>query len=128
MDSEQFRRAMPEFADPTRFPKVTIDFWAEVAEELVSTTRWGNLRTKGLHLFVAHNLSLAARDLKASKAGGIPGTTPGKIASKSLGSASISYEAGSGNADAGAGHWGLTTYGQQYQQLARLIGVGCVVL
>lgn len=127
MDSDTFRRDLPEFADIAVFPKSTLNFWIEIAEGFVSETRWGTLRAKALALFVAHNVSLSAHDIKAAHVGGIPGTAKGLTASKSLGSASISYD-NSSNADPAAGHWGTTQYGQRYRQMGRLLGAGAVSL
>lgn len=127
MDIVKFRADFPEFADTLRFPDSTISFWSGMGEQLISTDRFGGLYVQALELFTAHNITLAAGNVAASSGGGLPGGASGAIASKTVGSVSVSYD----NANAilpNAGHWNQTVYGRQYIQLARLIGTGCVQL
>lgn len=127
MDVQQFRRDFPEFADATKYPTQQVEFWGNMAGKLVSESRFGNLYTEGVELFAAHNLVLAAQSRTASAGGGAAGGNAGAIASKAVGSVSVSYDTSSAM-ELNAGHWNQTTYGRQYIQLARLIGQGCVQL
>ena len=58
-----------------------------------------------------------------AEAGRIPGSPVGVQTSKSLGGASVSYDASSALMQ-GAGQWNLTSYGTRFYQLMRIIGMG----
>lgn len=103
-----------------------LDFWSGVAANLVSLDKWGALYTQGIYLFVAHNLVLQRRNINAA-AGGVPGAQTGMQSSKAVGRVSVGYDNGN-VAEQNGGQWNLTTYGLQYLQLARMIGVGGVQL
>ena len=127
MDTTQFRKDFPEFADTARFPNQQIEFWGGMGEKLISTSRFGSLYTEAVELFAAHNLVLSAQSRAAAATGGMPGGSPGAIASKAVGSVNVSYDT-AGAMEANAGHWNQTTYGRQYIHLVRLIGQGCYQL
>lgn len=127
MDLAQFRLDFPEFTDAVRFPNSSLTFWSGTGEKLISQDRFGDLYTQAVELFTAHNITLSAQNVAASSAGGLPGGAGGPIASKAVGSVSVSYD----NASVmlpNAGHWNQTVYGRQYIQLTRLIGQGCYQL
>ena len=127
MDIALFRTDFPEFADSVRFPDSAITFWSGLGEQLISEDRFGDMRTQAVELFTAHNIVLAAGNVAASAAGGLPGGSGGPVASKAVGSVNVSYD----NASVmlpNAGHWNQTTYGRQYIQLVRLLGNGCYQL
>lgn len=127
MDVTQFRKDFPEFADASRFPVGQVEFWGRMAAKLVSETRFGDLYTEAVELFAAHNLVLAAQSRAAAAGGSLPGGNAGPVASKAVGSVSVSYDT-AGSMELNAGHWNQTTYGRQYIRLARLIGQGCYQL
>lgn len=127
LDVAQFRRDFPEFADATKFPTQQVEFWGGLASKLVSEPRFGSLYTESLELFTAHSLVLSAQSRTASAGGGAAGGNAGAVASKAVGSVSVSFDT-AGSLELNAGHWNQTTYGRQYIQLARLIGQGCVQL
>lgn len=127
MDLAQFRLDFPEFTDTVRFPNSSLTFWSGTGEKLISQDRFVDLYTQAVELFTAHNITLSAQNVAASNAGGLPGGAGGPIASKAVGSVSVSYD----NASVmlpNAGHWNQTVYGRQYIQLTRLIGQGCYQL
>lgn len=126
MDESAFRKRFPEFADPEKYPKTTVDLWADLGEELFGRERWGRKWETGVFLFVAHNLVLARGNAIASAAGGVPGSVSGTVTSKSVGSVSVSYNTSSAQ-DTKAGAWNQTTYGQQLFQLIRLVGQGVLI-
>ena len=127
MDVEKFRTSFPEFADVTVYPKSTIAFWADLGAELISQSRWRRKYQAGLFLFVAHNLVLAGQNARVAAAGGAPGRHQGAVSSKTVGSVSVSYDTSNiGNPKDGV--WNLTTYGQQYRDLMRLVGTGGYVV
>lgn len=78
-------------------------------------------------LFVAHHLTLDARDAAAVAAGGVPGELKGPAASKSVDKVSVSYDTKAVTFEDQA-FWNLTRFGIQLYNLARLIGAGGVQL
>jgi len=127
MDSVQFRKDFPEFADTARFPNQQIEFWGGMGEKLISQTRFGTLYTEAVELFTAHNIVLSAQSRASAATGGMPGGNAGAVASKAVGSVNVSYDT-AGAMEPNAGHWNQTTYGRQYIHLVRMIGQGCYQL
>jgi hypothetical protein len=122
-DTAQFRLNFPEFSDIVRYPDSQIDFWVSVGEICLIQPRWRELYDQGISLFVAHNVVLAAQNKAATDAGGAPGQGAGPKQSKSVGSASVSYNIQL-IAETNAGEWNATNYGRQLIRLARMLGVG----
>ena len=118
-----FRTAFPEFADTSKYPDASITFWITAAVSLQDPGRWGNLIDLGTQLFVAHNVVLQARNVKTSSVGGFPGQATGPVSAKSVDKVSENFDTQSA-AEADGGHYNLTTYGQQYLRLARMVGAG----
>ncbi|MGH7867906.1 MAG: DUF4054 domain-containing protein [Candidatus Dormibacteraceae bacterium] len=128
----QFNVDFPEFADVIAFPPSRINFWLNVASQLMNQDRWGAPAAKGQsgtlfdvgqELFVAHFMTTGARAQAVVDNGGIPGEMTGPVNSKGVDKVSVSYttsEATASNAD----HWNLSVYGVQYIHLARLVGFG----
>jgi hypothetical protein len=122
-----FRINFPEFASETDYPDATINFWAEVGDSLLNIRRWGDRRTFGLQLFVAHKIALAKQDKNNATGGGVPGTGTGLQSSQSAGPISESIDTQTGSMQ-NAGNWNLTTYGVQFFQLSELVGMGGFVV
>lgn len=118
-----FRGDFPEFADTTKFPDASIAFWLNVAGLQLNATRWGTMLDYGTELFVAHNVTLQARNAKVAATGGIAGQVTGPVASESVGPVSVGYDTGAATID-GGGAWNLTTYGILLLQMAEMIGAG----
>jgi hypothetical protein len=127
VDKAIFRAAFPEFSSTTTYPDAQLDFWAAVAEAQVVLDIWDTMYTFGVQLYVAHEITLAAQSVAASSSGGSPGQFGGIATSKTVGSASASYDQNV-TSEKDAGWWNLTRYGQQYIRLARMFGAGCVQL
>lgn len=123
----QFILDFPEFANNTIYTDAMLTFWQKFGRKLLDCRRWGTILTEGLELFMAHNLTIQANDIKISNSGGIPGQASGPVAAKKVGEASINYDTSSAM-ELGAGHWNTTIYGKQYIRLARMVGVGAVQL
>ncbi len=119
-----FRSDFPEFANVANYPTSMINFWAVLGDKMLNEDRWGDLRTHGLELFVAHNITLQAQGIADAAAGGIPGGG-GLVASQSAGSVSVSMDTTSG-AEQDGGNYNLTTYGKQFLRLSRIVGMGGV--
>ncbi len=121
MDIAAFRTAFPEFGDAIAYPDATITFWAELAEMQVLSSVWCNARTKGVYLYVAHEITLAAQNAKVAGYGGAPGTFGGVANNKTVGGATVGYDS-QATSEKDAGYWNLTNYGKQFIRLARIFG------
>lgn len=122
-----FRADFPAFTDTAVYPDAAVTFWLGLASKSLSPDKWGDLLDYGTELFIAHNLVLEAQANKAAAIGGVPGLASGLTSSKAVDKVSVSYDTTSAAID-GAGNWNLTTYGQRYIQLARLVGAGGIQL
>jgi hypothetical protein len=80
-----------------------------------------------INLYTAHNISIAAQNINQASFGGAPGTTGGAIQSKSVGSASVSYDDANSIVKDG-GFWNQTVYGRNYMTLVNKYGQGCYQL
>lgn len=122
-----FRTHFPEFASTVNYPDAMITFWSTIAEKMVRQCRWDDMYESGVELFTAHSIVLAKSNVDASAVGGLPGQVSGPTQSKTVGSASVSYDTNA-SLELNAGHWNMTTYGKQFIHLARLFGAGAVQL
>ena len=123
MDAITFRADFPEFSDGTRYPDSQVNRWLAVVGTLLDPEVWGMLLDFGTGLYVAHNLALWRRNADAAAGSGVPGAGVGVVSSKSVDTVSVGYDARVGTIE-GAAQWNLTTYGVQYFQLARQLGMG----
>jgi hypothetical protein len=119
-----FRQDFPEFSSITTYPDSLINFWLGVGNTRMNpaATRWGDLFNPGLELFVAHFLHISAMNQMAANAGGIPGIQRGPVSSEQA-DISVSYDTSAVTLK-DMGHWNLTVYGTQFQELANLVGMG----
>lgn len=127
LDVGAFRTAFPEFANTVTYPTEQINFWATIAEQQVPQRVWRNLWSQGVQLYVAHEITLAAQNAKASANGGVPGTSGGIANTKTVGQVSVGYDTAS-TAEKDAGWWNLTNYGKQFFRLAQMFGAGAIQL
>lgn len=127
MDIAAFRAAFPEFRDIAVYTDGSINFWAEFATAQINARRWRSQVKMGIYLYVAHEITLAAKDQKAANIGGSPGQTAGPVNSKTVGPVTVAYDTTQGF-ELGAGYFNLTSYGKQLFRLARTFGAGCVQL
>lgn len=120
-DIPAFRATFPEFKDTVKYPSESVTFWATIAEAQVRQKAWGTLWPQGVQLYVAHELVMAAQNVKAAQVGGSPGQSGGIASSKTVGSMSVAYDS-QGQTEKDAGWWNRTTYGQQFFRLSRIAG------
>lgn len=118
-----FRQQFPEFSDLGNYPDVMLQLWLDQMTKMLDAGRWGDLLDLGLSLATAHQLSIARQRQLSVAFGGAPGAASGPVQSKGVDKVNVSYDTGAVNEE-GAGHWNLTSYGQQYIRLARQIGIG----
>lgn len=126
-DVAAFRTAFPEFADATAYPTATIDTWAALAEMQVRSVIWKSATTLATQLYVAHEITIAYQNVKTATNGGAPGTFGGIANNKTVGGASIGFDATT-TSEKDGGWWNLTTYGKQFLRLARIFGAGAIQL
>lgn len=126
-DVGKFRTAFPEFGDKTVYSDQQIDFWAALGAQMVRYCIWTTCWQQGMSLYVAHQITLAAQNAKASASGGMPGTSGGVPNNKTVGSVTVGYDSQS-TSEKDAGWWNLTNYGKQFIHLARIFGAGAVQL
>lgn len=123
MDIAAFRAAFLEFADTTKYPDAAINGWESVAPTYMSQDVFGDSYGWGLQLFVAHWLSVGARNVRVAAKGGIPGETRGIVSSKSLDRASEGFDTTSVTIK-DAGFWNSSSYGVAWYQLVLAFGAG----
>lgn len=130
MDVAGFRAAYPAFTAELH-PDARVAFHLRVAGLRLSPERWDNLLEDGTGLYVAHMLTLEAKTNQSKDGTGGIDAAAGTLASESrtVGpvSKSRSYT-NAASADPGAGHWNLTSYGLQFRDLSKLVGMGGVQL
>lgn len=117
-----FRTQMPPFASPANYPDTQVQFYIDLAYKLLNADRWADVLDYGASLFVAHNLAVDALGVKSSTSG-VPGTAIGVISSGSVDKVSYTRDINSVTED-GAGNYNMTTFGQRFIRLARMIGAG----
>lgn len=122
-----FRDEFPEFSDDAIYPDAQLTFWAGIAEQQVVQCIWNDMYSFGVKLYVAHEITLAAQNVKVASIGGEPGKDGGVPTQKAVGAVSVTYDAVS-TAEKDAGWWNTTRYGQQFIRLARLFGAGAIQL
>lgn len=128
---EAFRALFPEFEESEAYPDALLNARIEIANLRINEERWRNLSDYGRALMVAHYTALWKRNqLETTRIDAqgnrvitqAPGLNNGTIASKSVGSVSVSYDTHVSLLD-DAGFWNLTLYGQEFWQLVTLIGM-----
>lgn len=125
----EFREAFPQFTEEL-FPDARVAFWLSLAGKQLPAERWDDLLPEGRALFAAHHLTLERAAIQsADGTGGLDAAAgPVTAQSKTVGGVSLSVTragaAGALMADAAAGTWNATIYGQQLYRLAMVVGVG----
>lgn len=127
LNEATFRQTMPVFADVDLYPSAQFNFYLNLGKKLLPECRWDDLLGEGLMFFVAHYLTLYARDMASVGVGGIGGKVVGNETSKSVDGVSKSMDV-SGVLNSDAGHWNQTTYGIQFYQLMMMVGAGGIQL
>lgn len=109
---ENFREAFVEFDD---YPESRVRYFLERAVDAIPEGHFGRETDFGRFLYVAHHLTV----LGSGEAGSSVGSTPKTgIASKTVGSVSISYDTSS-STEADAGYWNATGYGRLFWGLLK---------
>ena len=110
---ELFKLYMPAFKQTS---DVSCALYLRLAEGRIPDGALGTDTEYGRILMAAHLLTV--NSAAGSEASATAGTFSGAVASKTVGSMSISYDTG-GTAETDAGWWNLTPYGKQLYSLMR---------
>ena len=122
-DYTLFVSVFPEFASAS---SASAAYWLSQAPLQLNATMFGANFDLASMLFVAHNLTLGKQNANAVARGGVPGTTSGALASKSVGGVSASYDVG-GVSIPGAGEWNATSYGRRLYKMMQAAACGGIV-
>jgi Protein of unknown function (DUF4054) len=121
----QFRIDFPEFANTTTYPDALLTTWITVAiAQLQNAARWGTLLITGIELCAAHWIVVGQRDIAVNA---VPGAVVGLQTSKGTADLSVSYDYSRTTIET-AGFWNLSTYGQRFYMLSRMMGAGGIQL
>lgn len=118
-----FLQTFPEFSNSAVYPQAMIQSWIVPGVTIISPVVFGDQYNLAVSLWLAHNITLEAREMKASASGsGLVGTVSGPIASKSIDKLSIAYSSAATSEDGGA--FNLTTYGLRLWQMVKGYAAG----
>ncbi|EJK1075764.1 DUF4054 domain-containing protein [Salmonella enterica] len=122
--SEQFRSDFPEFADKTRYPDPSVNFYLGQADTILNQDVQGDQFVYLAELFTAHYTELRGRTLASAVAGGVNSNgAAGVVSSKSVDKVSVSYDV-SGVITPDAGFWNSTAYGREFYWWWSMFGAG----
>src|ERR1700678_2608703 len=88
----QFYTDFPAFSDEGKYPPPMVLMYLTMAGTSLQARTWGTWLTQGIELWTAHFLTLDAQNDAVAAQGGTPGVNGGVVASKSVGSVSVSYD------------------------------------
>ena len=108
-------------------PNPILQAFVNLANATVSQERWQDAWSLGMALFIAHYTTLYLQSLTPTGANSnavvSSGLAKGVQVSKAVGDVSVSYQALTTGWELW-GSWNLTTFGQQFMTMARMIGAG----
>lgn len=131
-----FLEDFPPFKNSTTgeclIPTAMMTSFLAMCNDMVSPDRWGEMWRLAAGLFIAHYATLYLKNIKGAPNGSSSisqaadsGTLLGVVTSASLGDASVSYDTSAAtNLTTNWGHWNLTSYGQQYASMAKMMCMG----
>ena len=111
---EMFKILFPAFADTST---ISIGLYLQIACKRIADRALGSETDYGRMLLAAHMLTVNGANVTEGE-GSTVGSFSGAIASKSVGSMSVSYDTGN-TSESGAGWYNLTNYGKQLYSLMR---------
>lgn len=132
---QSFRQTFRMFADPDLAPDDAVNYYIGLATNFLtgSTPSGGTLFDalsfdRAVSLFIAHYLTLDARDLQASKiGGGVPGELEGPATGKSIDKVSVNSDTKAVTWD-NAAFYNQTRFGTELVGLIRMFGAGGIQL
>jgi hypothetical protein len=108
MKTSEFLSIFPEFEAAA---VDRIGFFLENAQSAISERRFGKQTEYARALYAAHHLIVLGGFTGADGSQSVAQIQGGAVASKSVGSASVSYDTGALN-ETDAGYWNATAYGR----------------
>ena len=96
-----------------------LQMFVNLASASISQLRWQDSWSFGMALFIAHYATL----YQQSSSSVMAGLAKGVQVSKSVGDVSVSYQAITSGLESW-GAWNLTSFGQQFLTMAKMIGAG----
>lgn len=111
---EMFKILFPAFAETST---ISIGLYLKIACKRIADKALGSDTEYGRMLLAAHMLTVNGANVAEGETSTV-GSFSGAIASKTVGSMSVSYDTG-GTAETGAGWYNLTNYGKQLYSLMR---------
>lgn len=118
------------FADVEAFPDAMVAFWLAEGAGFCPADRWGTLRAQGVTFWAAHKLALLAAAGRAADGTGGLDAAAGPVVSESKTVGAVSHSVSragavsAGTADPNGGEYNATVWGQQFQALRRMVGIG----
>lgn len=130
---ENFYEVYPQFGKNSdgkyNIPEIVSEMYLNMANECIKEARWHSKWKLGMCLYIAHFCSLYLQGI-ANADGGVKGIveagkTKGLDTSISVGDVSVStdYSITTTNINGWTG-WSLTSYGQQFISIGKLVGKG----
>lgn len=133
-----FYEDCPQFKDSTQavvkgfVPSTVMQVFLNMCNDAVAPARWGEVWRLAASLYVAHFVTLWLKNNGGNLSGSSTpseaaesGTVSGVVSGASLGDASVSYDTSSITESTRMwGQWNLTSYGQQFASMARLVAIG----
>lgn len=131
---ESFRATFRAFNDPGKFPDDAVTYYIQLATNFLagSALSAGNRfdplsLDRAVSLYMAHQLTLDARDVDAVVAGAVPGELEGVATAKAVDKVSISMDSKAVTFD-DEPFWNQTRFGVQLIDLVRMFGAGGIQL
>jgi hypothetical protein len=121
MTPSEFKELFPEFA---AVADARVQLFIDRSAPHFDVPRWGDLYADGVAYWVAHELTLA--NIQTAQGGGVKALTNDNL-SKKVGDVQVTKDSGLLNRQADNPYL-RTYYGQQYNQLARMVGMGAVAV
>ncbi|NIV93798.1 DUF4054 domain-containing protein [candidate division KSB1 bacterium] len=116
-----FKDRYPEFSSES---DSRIQIFIDDAELELEESRWGDLYDRGLSALTAHLLAIANKNAAGSGSGT---ALAGKLASRTVGSVSVSFNSGQSTGST-EDFYLSTSYGAEYWRLAKMVGMGIVAV
>jgi hypothetical protein len=109
MTMSEFLEIFPEFET---YPIPRVNFFLDMASDAITAGRFGNQTEYARGLYTAHLLVVLNNGTSNdSESASVAEISSGAVASKSVGTASVSFDSGSVS-ETDAGYWNATPYGR----------------
>lgn len=121
--ASDIRKFYRQFKDIGIFTDYVIGVFLAKASTSLDPIVWGGLLDYATQLYVAHHLTLWARNDQAAAMGGSPGEIKGPLTSRTVDKVSSSWDSRAASYE-GEAFWNLTAYGVEFWSMAKNRGGG----